>query len=424
VARRGVKPAVAREDAAVDGAKPESGTPPLTHRCSEAEWGETATAGDVLAGVSVDDLMADLAAPPMLARAARVYDAGLGTRPTTTAANYRAALRHFLSYCAFVGLDVELLATTALPATILEDYHAWQMEALRRAPARGALHATPEARERAHRRSAGAYIGALRPFFRFLARRGWLAPGAPYESVKESARAAVGRLPYPTPDVRDDVARLITYVESLPVPEKSPATARARLVLLRDRAILCTLYSTALRRAEAANLARRDVRDGRAAEALIVGKGDKTRVVFFDQAARGAIRTYLAERGDTHAPLFIRHDRGRARHPGPGGMQWRIDAQTIAATVERYAALAGVQATTHHIRHLKARALLHNDLPLDALQDVLGHASADTTKRIYAPLSHRRLRALVAHASESASDLVARADARDAPDEDGPTLTP
>jgi len=60
--------------------------------------------------------------------------------------------------------------------------------------------------------------------------------------------------------------------------------------------------------------------------------------------------------------------------------------------VKKYGELAGVEVTTHHLRHLKARTLLNRGAQLAEVQDILGHASPETTKRIYAHYTTRRLR--------------------------------
>jgi len=161
--------------------------------------------------------------------------------------------------------------------------------------------------------------------------------------------------------------------------------------LLRDRAILQTLYATALRRQELSRLNRTDVRDGRAREGLVTGKGDKERVVFFDDGSLAAIRAYLEARADAHLPLFIRHDDGRGK-PGLRGERWRLSPQSVWLVVKKYGALAGVEVTTHHLRHLKARVLLNAGAELAEVQDILGHASPETTKKIYAHYETAHLR--------------------------------
>jgi site-specific recombinase XerD len=341
---------------------------------------------------------------PTLAAAIDAFQATLAARTPRTAATYRSALNRFVEFLRDRGHDPATLTTELLPATILEDFFTWQFSVLRAAPHQRRVGA---AADRAHRRSAANYVAGARAFLRFLDRRSWLAPGVSYERMKEAARAVIGRTPYPTPQVRDEVAAVVSYVNSLALPPAEPRHLAARLTLLRDRAMLLTLYATALRRSELAALSRAEVQDGRAAEVLVSGKGEKPRAVFFDQDSLDAIRAYLQERGDTYAPLFIRHDRGRGK-PGPGGERLRLSPQTIWKAVKHYGQLAGVEVTTHHLRHLRARVLLNNGLPLEALQDVLGHASPATTKMIYAPLSRGRLRALVEASSLSAAEVARR----------------
>ncbi|HEU5317604.1 MAG TPA: hypothetical protein VFX49_15935 [Chloroflexota bacterium] len=59
-----------------------------------------------------------------------------------------------------------------------------------------------------------------------------------------------------------------------------------------------------MRREELSRLNRTDVQDGRSQEGLVTGKGNKDRLVFFDDAALESIRTYLAARGDTFSPYI------------------------------------------------------------------------------------------------------------------------
>ena len=67
----------------------------------------------------------------------------------------------------------------------------------------------------------------------------------------------------------------------------------------------------------------------------------------------------------------------------------------------------GVPATTHHFRHSKASVLLNRGASLSEVQDILGHASPDTTKRIYAHYQTQHLREAFDRYSASAEELVA-----------------
>jgi integrase len=187
--------------------------------------------------------------------------------------------------------------------------------------------------------------------------------------------------------VDDQIPAMLVHVESQPLPVERDAL----LTALRDRAILRVLYTTAIRRDEAVRLNRDDVADGRATQALITGKGGKERVIFFDQATSAAIRRYLEARADRHRPLFLRHDVGRGV-PGPRGERWRLAGDTIYALVKRVGAAVGSRATPHSFRHDRASLLLNRGADLSEVQDILGHASPETTKRIYAHYETSRLR--------------------------------
>jgi site-specific recombinase XerD len=162
-----------------------------------------------------------------------------------------------------------------------------------------------------------------------------------------------------------------------------------------------------MRREEVARLNRLDVQDGVADRALITGKGEKERVVFFDAATCETIREYLAARADRLPPLFLRHDNRRGRSAGHGGERWRLSAQSVWAIVKHYAAEVGVVATTHHFRHAKASTLLNRGASLSEVQDILGHASPDTTKRIYAHYQVEHLREAFDRFSATAEELAA-----------------
>src|SRR5258708_38240637 len=97
-------------------------------------------------------------------------------------------------------------------------------------------------------------------------------------------------------------------------PPESARNGAKRLELLRDKALILTLFCTGMRRDEVARLDRLDVEDGGSDRALITGKGEKKRVVFFDAPTQAAIKTYLEARNDTLAPPFLRH---HTRHGQP-----------------------------------------------------------------------------------------------------------
>lgn len=327
----------------------------------------------------------------MLPEAIANFGQTLLAKSPRTKTNYLSALNRFQEFLPTAGIDPLATTTDQLPAEILERFYTWLLQTY----------------GRDRRTTAVAYVGEVRAFFRFLDRRRWLHPDVSYEHVKDGLRELIGRVHYKTPRVDDAVATVVTRVKSIAVPPADDRNRQPRLELLRDRAILTTLYATGMRREEISRLNRADVQDGRATEGLITGKGDKERVVFFDAESLEAIREYLKARADTYAPLFLRHDDGRGK-PGLHGERWRLSPQSVWRVVKKYGKLAGVEVTTHHLRHLKARVLLNNGAQLSEVQDILGHASPETTKKIYAPYTKQHLREAFDRFSVPAEEVARR----------------
>lgn len=342
------------------------------------------------------DALPDQARAPLGFDALRnQFLASLGGKSPKTYATYQTGLVRFRDFLAARG-QLEGWRPESLGPTLLEEFYGWLVR--------------QHGRER--RATVATYSSAARAFVRFLARRAQLAPGVTYEQMRENANQVMGRGTYKSPRIDRRLPTLVTYAMSLPVPGPAERGGVRQLELLRDQALLLTLFCTGMRRAEVAGLDRFDVEDGRGDHALITGKGDKERVVFFDAPTRTAIQAYLSARADTLAPLFLRHDNRRGKAAGHGGEHWRLSPQSVWGIVKRYARLVGVPATTHHFRHSKASVLLNRGASLSEVQDILGHASPETTKRIYAHYQSQHLRDAFDRYSASADELVAELPAR------------
>ena len=330
-----------------------------------------------------------------IADAADDFLASLRAKSPRTRTTYATGVRRLLSWLEAEFGDPRRLPMDWVGENILEGFYLGLVDEL----------------GRDRQATLATYLAAARAFLRYAVREGLLRDVSMQRAI-ERLRAVGSKASYRSPRVDDTLALVVDYVKDLAVASpsaKSDAGGRPRL--LRDRAVLQVLYSTGMRRAEVAALNRRDVEDGRATQALITGKGNRERVVFFDDDTRRAIRDYLSARQDAFAPLFIRH-RGRARDPGRGGERLRLSAQMIWKLVKRYAAQVGVTATTHDFRHLKATSLLNRGANLSEVQDILGHASPDTTKRIYAHYETAKLREAFDRFSVPVEEAAAAARAR------------
>jgi len=220
------------------------------------------------------------------------------------------------------------------------------------------------------KRTQNYYLIALRAFLKYLRKR----------EVKtlQPETIELAKLPDREIDMinEGDLARLLKAPEgdSLPV--------------LRDRAILETLFSTGLRVSELVSL-NQDV-DLSRDQITVRGKGEKLRMVFFSGSAKAAIAAYLKARDDFDEALFIQYGKNANR-----SKDRRITSRSVERMVKKYAIKAGItkKVTPHVVRHSFATDLLQNGADIRSVQVLLGHASINTTQ-IYTHVARERLKKL------------------------------
>ena len=153
---------------------------------------------------------------------------------------------------------------------------------------------------------------------------------------------------------------------------------------LRNRAIVLTLVLTGLRNAELIALKPYDLQFGEDGCITVrSGKGDKYRTIPFPNIAQRAVLDYMNEsrpKGlSANAPLF---------GVGDSAETWKeIDRHSLSTTVKRYVehATGHKGERSHALRHAYASNLLSHGVPVQDLQQSLGHSSVRTTER-YAQL--------------------------------------
>lgn len=150
---------------------------------------------------------------------------------------------------------------------------------------------------------------------------------------------------------------------------------------LRDIAMMELLYASGIRRAELVGLNLSDVDLDRRIM-RVIGKGNKQRTVFINQAAADAIRNYLSVRPrSTDEALFLSKRKARLSHR----QAWVVFRQ--------FAQLSGLtkHVTPHVMRHSFATHLLENGADLMTIKELLGHESLSTTQ-IYTNVSLEHMR--------------------------------
>ena len=186
---------------------------------------------------------------------------------------------------------------------------------------------------------------------------------------------------------------------------------------LRDRALLELLYSTGLRRTEAAGLAVHDLDFHRRLAMVREGKGRKDRIVPVGARALLWLDKYLLEGRPKlltvdHAALFV-NDYGEPAPP-----------DFVAARVKKYMAYAGIDrpGAAHLLRHACATHMLEGGADIRFLQAMLGHENLETTA-IYTHVAIDKLQAIHAathparlHRQDSGEALLAALDAESSED--------
>lgn len=152
----------------------------------------------------------------------------------------------------------------------------------------------------------------------------------------------------------------------------------------RDFCIITLLLNCGLRRAEIAGLNRTDVRDDNTLR--VVGKGNKERILYLNEACQRALAAYLPKR-----PLEGTKDKKALFY---GHTKDRISLQGIHYIVKGYLKkIAGAEDfSTHKLRHTAA-TLMYQEGGVDllVLKEMLGHKNLGTTE-IYTHTSNEQLR--------------------------------
>ena len=157
----------------------------------------------------------------------------------------------------------------------------------------------------------------------------------------------------------------------------------------RDRAMVELMYGSGLRVGELVGLdvqasaAARGWVDMAEAQAQVLGKGSKRRVVPVGSVALQALKHWLALRGSQTSPT-------PALFTGRHGT--RLTAQSVWQRLKRRSLLAGMNTPVHPhmLRHSFASHVLQSSGDLRAVQELLGHANITTTQ-VYTRLDFQHL---------------------------------
>lgn len=216
-------------------------------------------------------------------------------------------------------------------------------------------------------------ISALRSFFHYLCAKKHYIDFNPAEEID-------------APKKRHPLPKYLTLEEA----ERLLATIRADTesrTMVRDYTIVTLFLNTGMRLSELVGLNLQSFTSD-LCKVTVLGKGNKERVLYLNDAARAAMQEYLRARLDP------RHIRTSERALFLSGRDKRISNKTVQWMVHKYLIMAGLGErglSVHKLRHTAATLMYQTgQVDIRVLKDILGHEQLNTTQ-IYTHVVSRNI---------------------------------
>ena len=208
-------------------------------------------------------------------------------------------------------------------------------------------------------------VAAIRSFYKYLTSKAKLLSENPMQDLD-------------SPRMKKSLPRYLDLEGSIQLLESVDGPFEER-----DRCILTLFLNCGLRISELIGLNLSDIRGD---QLRVLGKGNKERMLYLNDACLEALQDYRAVRGDQLAidknALFLSRRRTR------------ISKAAVEKMVKKYLTQAGLDAaqySPHKLRHTAATLMLQNGVDVRTLQEVLGHENLNTTQ-IYTHVDSDNLR--------------------------------
>ena len=266
-------------------------------------------------------------------------------------ANYQRDILAYQAWCQAGAGTKSLKSHQFWSAQKLQDFEAYVM-----AMSEQALHP----------RTIRRHLSALRRFYQFMLRQGWVA-----DNPVQWVQAPKADKPLPKSVSVDKMQQLL---------DQPADTALAK----RDQAMFELLYSSGIRVAELVSLRYPDslaqLDEGYIS---VVGKGNKQRLAMVGRTAINALQAWLQIR-----PQWASHDDALfISQQGKG-----LTVRSVQKRLAQRGQTAGLDTriSPHRLRHACATHVLESSGDLRAVQELLGHAQLSTTQ-IYTKLDMQHL---------------------------------
>ncbi len=208
-------------------------------------------------------------------------------------------------------------------------------------------------------------VATIKSFFKYLTVKAKLIDENPVQDLD-------------SPKIKKSLPRYLSLDESITLLESVDGPNKER-----DYCILTLFLNCGIRISELVALNISDIHED---SLRILGKGNKERIVYLNDACVNALNNYTEVRKelvstDSRA-LFL-----SAQHK-------RISKSTVHSLVKKHLSQAGLDSTkysSHKLRHTAATLMLQNGVDVRTLQELLGHEHLNTTE-IYTHVDNDNLR--------------------------------
>lgn len=209
-------------------------------------------------------------------------------------------------------------------------------------------------------------VATIRSFYKYLTNKAKLLETNPVQDLD-------------SPRLKKTLPKYLNLEESLDLLNSVDGKNSSR-----DYCILTLFLNCGLRISELVGLNKTDVRGD---QLRVLGKGNKERMLYLNDACQRALEDWITERDsltlvDQNA-LFVTLQNRR-----------RISTAAVHKLVKKHLAAAGLDSTqysSHKLRHTAATLMLQNGVDVRTLQEVLGHDHLNTTQ-IYTHVDNDDLR--------------------------------
>lgn len=158
--------------------------------------------------------------------------------------------------------------------------------------------------------------------------------------------------------------------------------------VIRDYAIITLFLNCGMRLSELVGIDLRDI-DREFRSLRVIGKGNKERIIYLNEACQSALQAYVAERSLLAATTAIHTDALFLSR-----LEKRISVKTVQWMVYKYLDMAGLESkrySVHKLRHTAATLMYQSGkVDVRVLKDILGHEQLNTTQ-IYTHVSNESM---------------------------------